>query len=231
MEADRETAEGILRGGGVLIDFPGGDFDVFRPWRDRNHIDFNGRLGFIRLALRTGVPVVPAVSIGAHETVVVLARGERLARTLGIDRLFRIKVMPLVLGPPWGVVPGGIPTLPLPAKITVELGDPSTGRRSSGPRRPTTRRSSGAATASSPKRCRPPSTGWPPSAATRSSASAGGTQIPGRHPGRLTDRPGPGGPAATGRSSSRAACSSSTISQGSGRLAGQPSTETPRSST
>src|SRR5208283_3740511 len=40
VEADRETAEGILRGGGVLIDFPGGDFDVFRPWRDRNHIDF-----------------------------------------------------------------------------------------------------------------------------------------------------------------------------------------------
>ncbi len=133
VEADRETAEGILRGGGVLIDFPGGDFDVFRPWRDRNHIDFNGRLGFIRLALRTGVPVVPAVSIGAHETVVVLARGERLARTLGIDRLFRIKVMPLVLGPPWGVVPGGIPTLPLPAKITVELGEPIDWPSVSGP--------------------------------------------------------------------------------------------------
>lgn len=124
VEANREAAEEILRKGGVLLDFPGGDFDVFRPWRDRNHIDFNGRLGFIRLALRTGVPVVPSVSIGAHETVVVLARGERLARALGIDRLLRIKVMPLVFGPPWGVVPGGIPTLPFPAKIVVELGEP-----------------------------------------------------------------------------------------------------------
>jgi 1-acyl-sn-glycerol-3-phosphate acyltransferase len=38
--------------------------------------------------------------------------------------LFRIKVMPLVLGPPFGIVPGGIPTWPLPAKITVELGEP-----------------------------------------------------------------------------------------------------------
>lgn len=43
---------------------------------------------------------------------------------LGIDRMFRIKVMPLVLGPPFGLVPGGIPTWPLPAKITVELGGP-----------------------------------------------------------------------------------------------------------
>jgi hypothetical protein len=68
--------------------------------------------------------VIPAVSVGAHETVVVLARGERVAALLGLDRLFRIKVMPLVLGPPFGVVPGGIPTWPLPAKITVELCEP-----------------------------------------------------------------------------------------------------------
>jgi hypothetical protein len=38
--------------------------------------------------------------------------------------MFRIKVMPLVFGPPFGIVPGGIPTLPLPAKITVELCEP-----------------------------------------------------------------------------------------------------------
>ena len=68
--------------------------------------------------------MVPAVSVGAHETVIVLARGVRVAKLLGIDRMFRIKVMPLVLGPPFGIVPGGIPTWPLPAKITVEFGEP-----------------------------------------------------------------------------------------------------------
>jgi len=68
--------------------------------------------------------VVPAVSIGAHETIVVLARGERLARQLGFDKRFRIKVMPLVFALPFGLVPGGMPTWPLPAKITVELLDP-----------------------------------------------------------------------------------------------------------
>ena len=124
VEAGSVEAEAILRGGGILIDYPGGDYEVFRPWWERNRIDFGDRLGVVRLALRTQVPVVPAVSVGAHETLVVLARGERLAKRLGIDRMFRIKVMPLVFGPPFGVVPGGIPTWPLPAKITVELCEP-----------------------------------------------------------------------------------------------------------
>jgi len=121
LEAGAEAAEAVLRDGAILLDYPGGDHEVFRPWKDRNRIDFGGRLGFVRLALRTGVPVVPAVSVGAHETLVVLTRGEGLARLLHLHTLFRIKVMPFVLGPPWGVVPGGIPTFPLPAKITVEL--------------------------------------------------------------------------------------------------------------
>jgi 1-acyl-sn-glycerol-3-phosphate acyltransferase len=124
IEAGASDAEEILRDGGILIDYPGGDYEVFRPWRERNSIAFGDRLGVVRLALRAQVPVIPAVSVGAHETVVVLARGERVAALLGLDRLFRIKVMPLVLGPPFGVVPGGIPTWPLPAKITVELCEP-----------------------------------------------------------------------------------------------------------
>lgn len=124
VEAGRAEAEAILGSGGILIDYPGGDFEVFRPWWERNRIEFGGRLGVVRLALRTQVPVVPSVSVGAHETLFVLARGERVAKLLGLDRLFRIKVMPLVFGPPFGVVPGGIPTWPLPAKITVELCPP-----------------------------------------------------------------------------------------------------------
>lgn len=124
IEAGPEAAESILRSGAVLVDYPGGDHEVFRTWQERNTIDFGGRTGFVRLALRTQVPVVPTVSVGAHESLVVLARGERLAKALGLDRRFRVSVLPLVLGPPFGVVPGGIPTVPLPAKITVELLEP-----------------------------------------------------------------------------------------------------------
>lgn len=124
IEAEPGAAEAVLRSGAVLLDYPGGDHEVFRPWRDRNRVDFGGRLGFVRLALRTQVPVVPAVTVGAHETLVVLTRGERLARWLHYDKLFRVKVMPFVFGPPFGIVPGGIPTFPLPAKVTVELLEP-----------------------------------------------------------------------------------------------------------
>jgi 1-acyl-sn-glycerol-3-phosphate acyltransferase len=123
IEADPVAAEAILRSGAILIDYPGGDYEVFRPWSERNRIEFGGRLGVIRLALRTQVPVVPAVSVGAHETVVVLSRGETVVRWLGLDRRFRVNVMPLLLGP-FGLVPGGIPTWPLPAKVTVELVEP-----------------------------------------------------------------------------------------------------------
>lgn len=124
VEAGRANAEAILAKGGILMDFPGGDHEVFRPWAERNRIDFGGRMGFIRLALRCGVPIVPVVSVGAHESVVVLARGDRIARRLGLDKLLRVSVLPLVAGPPFGIVPGGIPTFPLPAKVTVEILEP-----------------------------------------------------------------------------------------------------------
>lgn len=121
IEASRERAEAVLGSGGILVDFPGGDHEVFRPWSDRNRIDFDNRRGFIRLALRMGVPVVPMVSVGAHETLVVLTRGEKVAKWLGVDRLFRVKVAPIALGPPFGIALPGVPTLPLPSKVTVEL--------------------------------------------------------------------------------------------------------------
>ena len=124
IEAGNEGAEAILEGGNILIVYPGGDHEVFRPWSERNRIDFGGRRGLVRLALRTQVPVVPAVTVGAHETLVVLTRGEAVARFLRLDRLFRVKVWPVAFGPPFGLAPGGMPTFPLPAKITVELLEP-----------------------------------------------------------------------------------------------------------
>src|SRR4051794_22724328 len=120
LEAGDGHAEGVLDGGGIVVVYPGGDHRAVRPWRDRNRIDFAGRSGFIRLALRTGVPIVPSVSIGAHETLVVLSRGEGLARFMPHLRLMRVKVMPVVLGPPWGIS-FGLPTFPLRARVTVQL--------------------------------------------------------------------------------------------------------------
>lgn len=121
--ANPRNARRALEANAAVVVLPGGDQEVFRPWVQRNVIDFAGRMGFVRLALRTGVPVIPMTIHGAHESAFVLTRGRRIARWLGVDRL-KIEVFPIVWSIPFGPTPGFVPSLPLPAKITVELGEP-----------------------------------------------------------------------------------------------------------
>jgi 1-acyl-sn-glycerol-3-phosphate acyltransferase len=118
--AGHEQAEAVLAQGALVLVYPGGDYEACRPWSQRNRVDFGGHRGFVKLALRAQVPVVPVVAHGAHDTVVILSRGERLAHVLGIDRL-HIKVFPILFGPPFGITSALIPPLPLPAAITVEF--------------------------------------------------------------------------------------------------------------
>jgi 1-acyl-sn-glycerol-3-phosphate acyltransferase len=106
----------------VLV-YPGGDHECFRPWTDRGRIDFAGRKGFVQLALRKRVPVVPVVSHGGHHTTVILTRGQWLGRLLGAERI-RTGMFPFALQVPWGISPIAVPGVPLPAKITIEVGAP-----------------------------------------------------------------------------------------------------------
>src|SRR5437588_2115429 len=123
LEAGPAAAEAALRAGASVLVYPGGDHEAYRPWTERHRIEFAGRTGFVRLALRTGVPIVPVVSCGAQNSLIVLSRGERLARFMPHLRAWRLKVCPILLGPPWGISVG-LPTIPLPARVTVELGQP-----------------------------------------------------------------------------------------------------------
>jgi 1-acyl-sn-glycerol-3-phosphate acyltransferase len=119
--ASPENSEKALESGAALLVYPGGDYEVHRPTWQRNRVDFGNRKGFIRLALEQDVPVVPVVSIGGQETALFLSRGERLARLLALDRMFRLKVLPISLAVPWGLNIGDmLGHLPLPAKITIE---------------------------------------------------------------------------------------------------------------
>jgi len=113
-------AESALARGACVLVYPGGDLEACRPWAQRNRIDFAGRKGFVRLALRCGVPVVPVVAHGGHHAVVVLARGDRLARAAGLHAL-RIKVFPFLVGPPFGITSVLAPPLPMPAHLTLEF--------------------------------------------------------------------------------------------------------------
>ena len=121
--ASPENGARLLERGDAVVVYPGGDADDYRPWTERHRIDLRGRTGFVRLALRHGVPVVPLVAHGSHDVIIVLARGDTVAKRLGLDQL-RINVLPVVLGPPWGIAPVQLPTLPLPAKVTARVCEP-----------------------------------------------------------------------------------------------------------
>ncbi|MGZ4183668.1 MAG: lysophospholipid acyltransferase family protein [Solirubrobacteraceae bacterium] len=119
--ASPENSEKALESGAALLVYPGGDYEVHRPTWQGNRVDFGNRKGFIRLALEQNVPIVPVVSIGGQETALFLSRGERLARLLALDRMFRLKVLPISLAVPWGLNIGDmLGHLPLPSKITIE---------------------------------------------------------------------------------------------------------------
>jgi 1-acyl-sn-glycerol-3-phosphate acyltransferase len=132
--ASPENASKALESGAALLVYPGGDYEVHRPSWHRNRVDFDHRKGFIRLALEQNVPIVPVVSIGGQETALFLTRGEGLARLLALDRLFRLKVLPISLGLPWGLNVGDmLGHIPLPAKITIETLPPIDLREEFGP--------------------------------------------------------------------------------------------------
>ena len=123
--AGHRNAQEILERGACVLVYPGGDVETHRPWTARNEIRFDGRKGFLKLARDAGVPIVPVVATGGHETYLPLTDGRWLARALKLDRLARLKVLPISLALPWGINIGDFfGHLPLPAKIRVEVLEP-----------------------------------------------------------------------------------------------------------
>jgi len=126
LRAGHDSARHAFEHGDMVLVYPGSDFETFRPWRERDRVVLGDRKGFLRLALGTGVPIVPVVSAGTHEQFIVLTRGDRLAQLLHMHAWARTFVCPIVLALPWGITSGFVPYLPLPAQTTVTFGPPMT---------------------------------------------------------------------------------------------------------
>lgn len=120
VHASPENAADALAAGAVVLVFPGGDRDAYRPTVSEFVIDFAGRTGYVRTAIEAGVPIVPSVSIGGHESQLFLTRGTWLSHALGLDermhKLGRSEIMPITIGFPFGLSIFA-PNLPLPTKI------------------------------------------------------------------------------------------------------------------
>jgi len=118
--ACHRSANALFRAGKKVLVFPGGDVENLRPFSARDRIVFGGRMGYVRLAIRHGVPIAPIVTSGAHSGMLVIDDGQKLARALGLNKL-RIHVLPTVLSVPWGITFGFPPPyLPLPIRTYIE---------------------------------------------------------------------------------------------------------------
>ena len=117
----RNMRRALDRGAALLV-YPGGDQETYRPSWEQDQIDFAGRTGFVKLAIELGTPIVPVVAIGGQETALFLGRGRRLSRALSLDKLLRLKVLPVQFAPPFGFTVMDLPLrMPLPSKIKIRV--------------------------------------------------------------------------------------------------------------
>jgi 1-acyl-sn-glycerol-3-phosphate acyltransferase len=118
--APDSMATALAEGRDVAV-WPGGEVDSLRPWTERDRANLAGRKGFVKMAIRAGVPIVPIATVGGADAMPVLIRGDRLSKALQLDKILRLKVFPLAVSLPWGIAPAALPQFPLPAKIRTRL--------------------------------------------------------------------------------------------------------------
>ncbi len=97
----------------LALVFPEGTKGTSKSFTDRYQLRRFGRGGFVEIAMRAGVPVVPIAVVGAEEAMPVVLRLPTVARALGLP-YFPITANVLAMGP-LGVV------MPFPAKFKLRV--------------------------------------------------------------------------------------------------------------
>jgi 1-acyl-sn-glycerol-3-phosphate acyltransferase len=93
-----EAAEATLALGVPLLVFPGGDYEATRPIWLANKVDFCGRRGFLKMARKANVPIVPMGFRGSHYTAPIVWQSTWLLPYLFVaPRLLGIKRYPVTL--------------------------------------------------------------------------------------------------------------------------------------
>ncbi|GAB05444.1 glycerol acyltransferase [Gordonia amarae] len=124
LPAHPKNAVRALKEGAATLVFPGGTWDAMRPTSQMANIDFGGRTGYVKTAIKAGVPIVPIVTIGGQETQWFINRGDTLAKLLRLDKLIRADSAPFILGFPFGLSLGASLNIPLPSKLVTRVLDP-----------------------------------------------------------------------------------------------------------
>ena len=103
----------------LVLVFPEGAKGPGKLYQDRYRLRRFGRGGFVEMAMRSGVPVVPIAVVGAEESMPIVAKVPALARAMGVPYV-PITANHLVFGPVLGTV--GY----FPAKFKLRVLDPVT---------------------------------------------------------------------------------------------------------
>ncbi|MDP3937072.1 MAG: lysophospholipid acyltransferase family protein [Deltaproteobacteria bacterium] len=114
VRANRENAERLLRTGHLVGAFPEGTKGSLKYYKDRYKVQRFGRGGSVRLAMRTGVPIIPFAVVGSEEIYPVLAKANLLARAVGLGEL------PIAAN----TLLGPLGLIPLPSKWIIRIGKP-----------------------------------------------------------------------------------------------------------
>jgi 1-acyl-sn-glycerol-3-phosphate acyltransferase len=127
--ANRKSVGTALANGEDVVVWPGGEVDAMRSWRKRDVATLGGRTGFVKQAIRSGVPILPVATVGGHDTVFVISEGKWLANALdkvtGLKNTLRGSNLPIIAGFPFPIAVEVLPAhVPLPAKIRTELLEP-----------------------------------------------------------------------------------------------------------
>ncbi len=110
-----ENAVRLLETDHVVTVFPEGVKGIGKLYKHRYHLQRFGRGGFVRLALRTGSPIIPTAVIGAEEIHPLLHKSTFMAKPLGIPYIPITPTFPAL---------GLFGLIPLPTKWTIMFGKP-----------------------------------------------------------------------------------------------------------
>jgi len=98
----------------LAVVFPEGTKATGKLVTDRYQLRRFGRGGFVEIAMRAGVPIIPLAIVGNEEAMPIVFKAPRLARLLNIP-YFPITANQFVYGPVLGLI------APLPAKFRIRV--------------------------------------------------------------------------------------------------------------
>jgi 1-acyl-sn-glycerol-3-phosphate acyltransferase len=115
VRACQENAQRLLESEELVAVFPEGIKGIAKRYSDRYKLQRFGRGGYVKLALRTGAPVIPIAIVGAEETYPLLYMVKAFSKALGLPFFPVTPTFPL-LGP--------LGLAPLPSRWRIVIGKP-----------------------------------------------------------------------------------------------------------